>query len=173
MAKINEKKFCAYSEDNYMTIFDSNKFSEIKEFSIGNADNFCITKIQMIDKGTIAGMRKDKIYLISLNKYCIIQTIDTEKTIKDMITTKSNKILISGYYKNNNYLIQYNYQILKDEISLSKNDIIESGTRINLLFLLENKDNNKKNHYGRLLCFHNDNTIQIYETSKNNINIKK
>ena len=170
MIEINEDKFCVYSENNHITIFDSNNFKEIKDFSIKITDNCCCSKIQIIDQGVMAGMGKDKIYLISLNKYCIVQTINTEKTIQDMIITKSNKILISGYYKNSNYLIQYNYKILKDEISLSKNDTIESGTRINILFLLENKDKNKKNPYGRLLCFHNNNLIQIYETNKNNNN---
>lgn len=175
MVEISEDKFCVYSENNYIKVFDSNKFTEIenKGFSIGNTDNICCTKIQMIDKCTMAGMGKDKIYLISLNKCFIVQTINTEKTIIDMITTKSNKILISGYYKNKNYLIQYNYKVLKDEISLSRNDIIEFGTRINLIFLLDNNGNNKGNLYGRLLCIHNDNTIQIYETNNNNNNIKK
>ena len=173
MVEINENKFCVYSEDNHFTIFDSNNFKEIKDFSIKNVDNPCFLKIKMIDQGTMAGMVNKKIFLISLNKYCIVQTIDTEKTIMDMIITKSKKILISGYYKNNNYIIQYNYKVLKDEISLSKSDIIDSGTRINLLFLLDNKDNNKKNPYGRLLCFHDNNLIKIYETNKkNNKNIK-
>ena len=175
MVEINENKFCVYSENNSINIFDSNNFKKIKDFSVGNSDNILCTKIQMIDRGTMAGIGKDKIYLISLNKFCIVQTINTERTITDMVITKSNKILISEYYKKNNYLIQYNYKVLKDEISLAKNDMIEFGKRINLLYLLDNKDNNRENPYGRLLCIFNDKSIHIYETNKNNKNnnIKK
>ena len=179
MVEINENKFCVYSENNNITIFNSNIFEDIKTFSIGNTENIRCTKIQMIDSGTMAGMGKNKIYIISLNKYEIVQTFDTEKTITDMIITKSNKIIISGYDRRNNCLTQYKYNVLKDVVSLSKNDRIESGsrTRINKLFLLDNKDNNKENNYGRLLCFHNDgNLIEIYEgnkNKKNNNNIKK
>lgn len=164
MTEINENKFCIYSEDNNITIFDSDSFAQKeKKIRIRKNQNDAITKIEAINNNIIAGMGSKKIYIISIISGKTISIIENDKSNLDMkIIVNHNKILISTFVKSKGYLSQYNFNITKDNIVSNRNDIIESDKRINKIFLLQNEGED----YAKLICVH-DNSIKIYSNNNN------
>ena len=172
IAEINENKFCACFENNEIIIFDSNTFSVKGEKTKVkfNDENEKLIKIESINNSMLAGITKSKIYVISLvkgNEIKIIREVDTQMVNIDMkIAVNPCKILIAGYHKNNNYINQYNFELTKNGMTSSKDDSINSETRINMIFLYGDEKNNAK-----LVIIHNNNFIKTYLNNNNNNNM--
>ena len=172
IAEINENKFCACFENNEIIIFDSNTFSVKGEKTKVkfNDENEKLIKIESINNSMLAGITKSKIYVISLvkvNEIKIIREVDTQMVNIDMkIAVNPCKILIAGYHKNNNYINQYNFELTKNGMTSSKDDSINSETRINMIFLYGDEKNNAK-----LVIMHNNNFIKTYLNNNNNNNM--
>lgn len=161
ITEINENKFCIYTEDNYITIFDSDSFEFKKKIKIGKDQNDALTKIEAINNNIIAGMGRKKIYIISLINSKTIKIIDPDQNNLDMkILVNPYKILISTFKRNKSYLTQYNFDLTKDGIQSNRNDTIESDKRINIIFLLQGQKD------GKLVCVY-DNSIAIYSNNNN------
>ena len=172
IAEINENKFCACFENNEIIIFDSNTFSQKGENTKVkfNDENEKLIKIESINNSMLAGITKNKIYVISLvkgNEIKIIREVDTQMINVDMkIAVNPCKILIAGYHRNNNYINQYNFELTKNGITSSKDDSINLETRINMIFLYGDE---KK--YAKLVFIHNNNFIKTYINNNNNNNM--
>jgi hypothetical protein len=170
IAEINENKFCAYSENNEIIIFDSNTFLQKGKNIKINIGKDKFIKIESINNSMFAGLGKRKIYIISLHKrndIKIIKTVDTQMDNIDMkIAVEPYKILIAGFHKSNNYINQYNFELTKDSTTSSKNDTITPATRVNMIFLYKNKNDN----YAKLVYIYNNNCIKIYTDNNNNKN---
>ena len=168
IAEINENKFCVYSENNEIIIFDSNTFLQKGKNIKVNIGKDKFIKIESINNSMFAGLGKRKIYIISLykgNDIKIIKTVDTQMNNIDIkIAVEPYKILIAGFHKNNNYINQYNFELTKDSVTSSKNDSITSTTRVNMIFLYKDKNDN----YAKLVYIHNNNCIKIYADNNNN-----
>ena len=162
MAEINENKFCIYTQNKKLIIFDSNTFRQKgTEINI-NIENDTFKKIEAVNNDILAGLGRNKIYLISLIKGDIIKNIDTEKTNIDMCisSSKFDKIVIASFSNSNYYLIQYNFTLTKDNLTLSRNDIMNyNNNLINFIYLLYDEE---KNNEGKLACVHHNNQITIY-----------
>ena len=171
IAEINDNKFCAYSEGNKISFFDSNTFikkGESIKLEIGNEEE--LKKIESINNSMFAGLGNNKLYIFSLckgNDIKIIRTVDTQMNNIDLkIAVNPCKILIAGSHKNNTYINQYNFELTKDGITSSKNDTINLVNRINMIFLIGDNSN-----YAKLGYIHNNNFIKIYTNNNNNNNI--
>ena len=145
MAEINENKFCIYTQNKKLIIFDSNTFRQKgTEINI-NIENDTFKKIEAVNNDILAGLGRNKIYLISLIKGDIIKNIDTEKTNIDMCisSSKFDKIVIASFSNSNYYLIQYNFTLTKDNLTLSRNDIMNyNNNLINFIYLLYDEEKN-------------------------------
>ena len=155
ITEINKNKFSIYSSNNDIIIFDSETFERKESFLINN--NIKLKKIEGVNNDTLAGLGNEHIFLISIAKEQIIKTINIEKTNVDMvIINEPLKILIGSNYKDKGYLQQYGFNLTRDDATLSRNNIIELQTKIDLLYLLQ-IDNNDK-----LICIRNNNIIRVY-----------
>ena len=166
MAEINENKFCVYSENNKITIFNSNNFEKKeKEIDIKTDDNDSLRKIEAVNNDILAAIGRNKIYLISLQgnnrNSNIIECINIERTIIDMCISGPNKIMIASFYKTDYYLMHYIVNLTKDNKISSRNDTMKYNNKINFIYPLYNEENN--NNDGQLVCVHNDNEITILE----------
>ena len=169
ITEINDNNFCAYSENNEIITLDSNDFSKKGETITIQNENDIFKKLEAINDGMLVGLGQNKIYIISLyikSENKIIKTINNNQfnNIDMKITMNPYKILIAGFRGNKNCINQYNFDLTKDGlITSSKNDTINSETRINMIFLYEDK--NEKD--AKLVYIHNNNFIKIYKNSNN------
>ena len=155
ITEINKNKFSVYSSNNEIIIFDSETFERKEGFNINN--NIKLIIIEGVNNDTLAGLGKEYIFLISIAKKQIIKIINIEKTNVDMlIINEPLKILVGSNYKNKGYIQQYGFNLTRDDVILSRNDIIELQTKIDLLYILQ-IDNNDK-----LICIHNNNIIRVF-----------
>ena len=150
---------------------DSNTFLQKGKNIKVNIGKDKFKKIEPINNSIFAGLGQRKIYIISLykgNDIKIIKTVDTQMDNIDMkIAVNPYKILIAGFHKNNNYINQYNFELTKDSVTSSKNDTITSATRVNMIFLYKDKNDD----YGKLVFIYDNNCIKIYTDNNNNENI--
>ena len=169
ITEINYNNFCVYSENNEIITLDSNDFSKKGETITIQNENDIFKKLEAINDGMLVGLGQNKIYIISLyikSKNKIIKTINNNQfnNIDMKITMNPYKILIAGFRGNNNCINQYNFDLTKDGlITSSQNNTINSVTRINMIFLYEDKNENN----AKLVYIHNNNFIKIYKNNNN------
>ena len=160
MAEINNNKFCVYSKNNYITIFNSYNFEEIDR--IENLE-FPFTKIQVLSNDIVIGFGKE-IIRISISQKS--QTNCKLSNYTDMCC-EPNKVILAK----KNKLSQFTIESTKKDINLSKvkeMDIVdENPTIINSLYISKNDKNNKEMAKGKLILVYNNQKFKMYLNNPN------
>jgi len=160
MAEINNNKFCVYSVNNCITIFNSHNFEKIDK--IENLE-FPFTKIEALSNDIIVCFGLE-IMLISISQKNLINCKLSNYT--DMCC-EPNKVLL---VKKNN-LSQFSLELTKKDINLYKikeMDICtESSTIINSLYISKNDNNKKEKAKGKLILVYNNKKFKMYLNNPN------
>ena len=158
MTEINNNKFCVYSENNYISIFNSHNFEEIDKI-----DNlgFPFKKIEALSNDIIVCFGQE-IMLISISQKKLINCKLSNYT--DMCCEPHKVLLVKK-----NKLSQYSLESTKKDINLSKvkeMDIVpENSTIINSLYI--SKNNKKETTKGKLILVYNNKKFKMYLNNPN------
>jgi hypothetical protein len=160
MAEINSNKFCVYSKNNCITIFNSHNFEEIDKI---DQLKFEFRKIEVLNNDIIACFGKE-IMLVSITQKNPINCRLSDYT--DMCC-EPNKVLLAK----KNKIFQFSLELTKKDINLSKfreMDVsVENSSKINSLYLFKNDDNKKEMIKGKLIVVYNDTRFKMYLNNPN------
>ena len=162
MAEINNFKFCVYSSNNYITIFNSNSFEEVDK--IENLE-FPFYKIDVLKNDIIVGFGPE-IILISVNLKS--QTNCKLSNYAD-ICCEPDKVLLAK----RNKISQFSLVLGKKDIYLNKVKEIDidnsSYNYIDSLYIIKNNKNKKES--GKLILVYNKKIFKMYLNNPNIFNM--
>ena len=160
MAEINNKKFCVYSKNNCITIFNSHNFEEIDKIDDLKP---IFRKIDVLNNDIIVCLGNE-IMLISITQKNKINCKLSDYT--DMCC-EPKKVLLAK----KNKIFQFSLELTKKDINLSKfreMDVsVENSSKINSLYLLKDDNNKKEMIKGKLIVVYNDTRFKMYLNNPN------
>jgi len=160
MAEINYNKFCVYSKDGCITIFNSHNFEKIDKIE---CSKYPFEKIEVLNNDIIICFGKE-IMLISIIQKTPVSCKLSEYTDmccepKKIILAKKNKIY------------QFSLEVSKKDLNLSKDKEMEisgeSSSKINSLYISKNDSNKKEEINGKLILVYNDKKFKMYLNNPN------
>ena len=160
MAEINYNKFCVYSKDGCITIFNSHNFEKIDKIE---CSKYPFEKIEVLNNDIIICFGKE-IMLISIIQKTPVSCKLSEYT--DMCCEPKKVILAKK-----NKIYQFSLEVSKKDLNLSKDKEMEisgeSSSKINSLYISKNDSNKKEEINGKLILVYNDKKFKMYLNNPN------
>ena len=160
MAEINYNKFCVYSKDGCITIFNSHNFEKIDKIE---CSKYPFEKIEVLNNDIIICFGKEIVLISIIQKTPVNCNLSGYTDMccepKKVILAKKNKIY------------QFSLEVSKKDLNLSKDKEMEisgeSSSKINSLYISKNDSNKKEEINGKLILVYNDKKFKMYLNNPN------